>query len=106
MSQKRAGMNEYTFVNYLATFGFDADIARTTYQYLQERQNVSFPIDAHDQLDEDLGLDSTDINQSVRELLEATGREYRPGMLHSPLITVEDLVRYLQSCPRKGDVAA
>lgn len=106
LARSRSGLNEHTFVDYLANFGFDAEITRATYRYLQERQNVAFPIQSSDQLDEDLGLDSDDIRQTVRELLAATGREYRPGMLHKPLVTVEDLVRYLQSCPRKTDVAA
>lgn len=106
MNRKRAGLNEYTFVNFLAAYGFDADIARTTYQYLQEKQNVHFPIEASDQLDEDLGLDSSDIRQTVRDLLVACGRQYRPGMMHTPLVTVEDLVRYLQASPRNSEVAA
>ena len=106
MRRRRAGVNEYTFVNYLATYGFDADIARMTYQYLQEKQNVHFPIEPHDQLDEDLGLDSSDIRQTVRELLAACDRQYSPGMMHTPLVTVEDLVRYLQASPRNTEVAA
>jgi hypothetical protein len=106
MSYRRAGMNEYTFVNYLATFGFDADIARTTYQYLQERQNVSYPIKANDHLDEDLGLHSEDLEESVRELLGMTNRQHQPGILHTPLVTVEDLVRYVQACPRMREIAA
>jgi len=106
MNRRRAGVNEFTFVSYLATYGFDADIARMTYQYLQEKQNVHFPIEPQDQLDEDLGLDSADIRQTVRELLTATERQYRPGMMHTPLNTVEDLVRYLQACPRNTEVAA
>jgi len=106
LARSRSGINEHTFVDYLAGFGFNTEITRITYRYLQEQQNVAFPIEPSDQLDEDLGLDSDDIRQSVRELLAATSREYQPGMLHQPLVTVEDLVRYLQSCPRKTDVAA
>jgi hypothetical protein len=106
MNRQREGLTEDTFVNGLVTFGFDAAIARTTYKYLQQRQNVKFPIKATDQLDEDLGLDSADIEQSVRELLTLNERQHRPGMLHTPLVTVEDLVRFVQACPRKNNVFA
>ncbi len=106
MNEKRAGSNEYTFVNYLSAYGFDANIARLTYQYLQEKQNVSFPIEASDSLDEDLGLGSGDIAETVQDLLVLTERNSQPGMMHTPLITVEDLVRYLQASPRKAEIAA
>ena len=43
MNEERSGVNEDTFVSFLATYGFDANIARTTYRYLQEKQRVSFP---------------------------------------------------------------
>jgi len=70
------------------------------YRYLQERQRVNFPILPGDQLDEDLGLDSEDITQTVREMTANLGRQFNPGLLHKPLVTVEDLVRMLQASPR------
>ena len=97
----RSGKNEDTFTDYLAAYGFDPEIARTTYRYLQERQRVSFPIEPTDDLDRDLGLDGEDLDRTVRELLAETGREYLPGMLDSPLVTVVDVVRYIQACPRR-----
>jgi hypothetical protein len=106
MNEQRAGINEYTFVNHLAAYGFDANIARVTYQYLQEKQRVSFPIEATDLLDEDLGLGSGDVAESVQDLLALTERMSQPGMLHMPLVTVEDLVRFLQASPRRTEVAA
>jgi len=33
--------------------------------------------------------------------LAETGREYLPGLLDSPLVTVVDLVRYIQASPRR-----
>ena len=106
MLSRRSGLTENTFVEDLVPFGFDPDVARTTYRYLQDRQNISFPILALDALDEDLGLDSEDVTQTIRELLELTGREHLPGLLHSPLISVEDLVRYIQASPRKSQSTA
>ena len=106
LNQERSGTNEDTFVNFLTTYGFDAKIARTAYRYLQEKQNVSFPIEASDLLDEDLGLDSADIEESVADLLMLNHRVYQPGLAHSPLVTMEDLVRFIQASPRVSEIAA
>ena len=95
----RSGRTEDTFVDDLGGYGFDPEVARTAYRYLQERQNVAFPIEPTDDLDRDLGLDSEDLKQTVRDLLDETGREHLPGLLYSPLVTVGDLVRYLQASP-------
>jgi hypothetical protein len=102
----RSGRTEETFAEYLAAYGFDPEIARTTYRYLQAVQNVAFPIVPMDDLDRDLGLDSEAVNQSLRDLLHETGREYLPGLLTSPLVTVVDLVRTIQASPRREFVVA
>jgi hypothetical protein len=96
----RAGRTEETFADYLAAYGFDPGIARTTYRYLQEVQRVGFPIVPMDDLDRDLSLDDEAVNQTLRDLLEQTGREYLPGLLTSPLVTVVDLMRCIQASPR------
>lgn len=101
----RSGRTEETFAESLAVYGFDPEIARTTYRYLQERQKVTFPIEPMDDLDRDLGLDGEDLNRTVRDLLAETGREYLPGMLDSPLVTVVDVVRYIQASPRRIAIA-
>jgi hypothetical protein len=97
----RSGRTEETFVEYLAAYGFDSEIARTTYRYLQERQQVTFPILPSDDLDRDLGLHGEELDNTVRDLLDETGREYLPGLLTSPLVTVTDVVRYIQASPRR-----
>jgi hypothetical protein len=97
----RSGRTEDTFAEYLAAYGFDPEIARTTYRYLQERQQVVFPIEPMDDLDRDLGLDEDDVKTTVRELLAESGRDYLPGLLDSPLVTVVDVVRYIQASPRR-----
>ena len=101
LSREREGVTESTFATHLERYGFDPIIAAATYRYLQEVQLVKFPILPGDQLDEDLGLDSEDINQTVREMTNALGRQFNPGLLHKPLVTVEDLVRMLQASPRR-----
>ena len=101
LARDRSGKTEDTFTDYLATYGFDPDIARATYRYLKERQRVTFPIEPMDDLDRDLGLDGEDLDRTVRDLLAETGREYLPGMLDSPLVTVVDVVRYIQASPRR-----
>ena len=106
MNEERSDLTEDSFVSFLATYGFDAKLARSTYRYLQEKQRVSFPIKAEDALDEDLGLDSEDIKESVLDLLAINNRLHQPGLHHQPLITVEDLVRFLQASPRLTQLAA
>ena len=101
LAREREGVTESTFAAHLQNYGFDPVIAASTYRYLQEVQLVKFPIRPGDLLDEDLGLDSEDINQTVREMTNALGRQYNPGLLHKPLVTVEDLVRMLQASPRR-----
>ena len=105
LTRDRSGRTEDTFAEQLAPYGFDPEIARLTYRYLQERQKVPFPIEPNDDLDRDLGLDGEDLNRTVRDLLAETGREYLPGMLDSPLVTVVDVVRYIQASPRRTVVA-
>jgi hypothetical protein len=100
----RAGRTEDTFTEHLAAYGFDPEIARSTYRYLQQEQQVAFPILAKDDLDRDLGLDGNDLQQTVRDLLQHAGREYLPGLLNSPLVTVVDLVRYIQASPRRVEI--
>ncbi|HWB33683.1 MAG TPA: hypothetical protein VG714_10955 [Acidobacteriaceae bacterium] len=97
----RSGRTEESFADQLAAHGFDPEIARTAYRYLQMRRGVSFPIEPMDDLDRDLGLDGDEVKESVQDLLRELGREYLPGMLTTPLVTVVDLVRFLQSSPRK-----
>ena len=101
LNRDRSGRTEETFAEYLAAYGFDPDIARLTYRYLQERQGVAFPIEPADDLDRNLGLDEDDIERSLRDLLDQTGREYLPGLVSSPLVTVVDLVRCIQASPRR-----
>jgi hypothetical protein len=101
LTRDRSGRTEETFAEYLAAYGFDPEIARTTYRYLQEHQKVSFPIEPADDLDRDLGLVGEELEQAVRDLLAETGRQYLPGLLESPLVTVIDLVRHIQASPRR-----
>ncbi|SFS00031.1 hypothetical protein SAMN05421771_0442 [Granulicella pectinivorans] len=104
--RERAGHTEDSFVEHLTTFGFDPIIARSTYRYLQEKQNVHFPIFLTDHLDEDLGLGLGDLEQTKVALAFESGREFRPGVRHEPLITVEDLIRLIQASPRKREMVA
>jgi len=101
LAREREGISESTFAAHLQRYGFDPAIAAATYRYLQEVQLVKFPILPGDQLDEDLGLDPEDISQTVREMTNTLGRQFNPGLLHKPLVTVEDLVRMLQASPRR-----
>jgi hypothetical protein len=104
--RERAGHTEDTFVQHLSTFGFDPSIARSTYRYLQTQQNVHFPIFLTDHLDEDLGLGLEDLEQTKIALAVESRREFRPGLRHEPVVTVEDLIRFIQASPRKREKVA
>ena len=106
LARDRSGHNEETFAEDLAEYGYDPDIARATYRYLQGQQKVAIPIEPLDDLDSDLGLDSEDVRAAIRELLSETGRSYLPGLLDSPLVTVVDLVRTIQASPRRDAMVA
>lgn len=97
----RAGQNEDTFVEQLAAHGFDDEIARMTYRCLEERTRVEFPILPGDDLDQDLGLDSDDVRETLMEVTARVGREYLPGLVTVPIVTVAELVRAVQGSPRK-----
>jgi hypothetical protein len=105
LARDRSGRTEDTFAESLAAYGFDPEIARMTYLYLQQNQRIAFPILPIDDLERDLGLGSEDVDQTVRNLLNEAGREYLPGQLKSPLITVTDLVRFIQTSPRRDAIA-
>ena len=105
LARDRSGRTQQTFVEGLAPNGFDPEIAAATYRYLQQRQRVAFPILPTDDLDRDLGLDENEVKTTVRDLLSQMGREYLPGQLDSPLVTVVDMVRCIQASPRRVAVA-
>jgi len=100
LRRKRAGLTRESFTASLEQYGFDPVITSSTYRYLQDVQLVSFPILPSDKLDEDLGLDSDEIEQTLRDLTIALRREFTPGLRSAPLVTVEDLIRVLQASPR------
>jgi len=106
LSRQRRGVTEQTFVEHLAQYNFNPLITGTTYRYLQEVQQIKFPILPSDALDEDLGLDSDDVDQVIHELLRSLNREEVPGLRQEPILTVEGLVRHLQASPRKKYKAA
>ena len=106
LSQARSGITIDTFVDALFSVGYDPEICQTVYTYLQDKQNVHFPIEASDLLDEDLGLDLVDLDETVRDVLRLTRRRYQPGLRHTPLVTVEDLVRFVQASPKLMEKAA
>jgi hypothetical protein len=106
LRKKRAGVTQERFTAFLQQYGFDPVITSSTYRYLQEIQMVGFPILPSDALDRDLGLDADEIDQTLRDLSSALHREYSPGLMYTPLITVEDLVRLLQAFPRTSRSSA
>lgn len=101
MSVERRGEDVDSFVLYLASYGFDPEIARATYDYLVSEEDVTFPIRHSDRFDQDLRISDDEVHRAVEHLVVASGREERSGMRATSLATVEDLLRYVQACPMK-----
>ncbi|MFC6646042.1 hypothetical protein ACFQBQ_10705 [Granulicella cerasi] len=99
LTEQREGVTDQTFADYLEQFGIDPVISSASYRYLQDVQRVAFPILPTDALDEDLGLGYDDVEQTVRELTLALGRDWNPGLMQDQIVSVDDLVRLLQSSP-------
>ena len=97
---RRPGHTEDSFVHHGASVGLHPRIARITYRYLQRDRNVRFPILIGDSLREDLGLDRRAVIETTRALLRENGRYAGPDYMHSSLVTVGDLVGFIQSSPR------
>lgn len=106
IGEARSGKNQSTFMDSLTANGFDAKIARTTYHYLQEKQQAGLPLAADVLLDKDLGLDSVDIDGCIRDLMQLNGRLFGPETAPPALLTVEDLVRHIQTSPHLSKMAA
>lgn len=102
----RAGVDEHSFARLLGDDFFDTELARATFRYLRRECNICFPILPSDVLSRDLGLDSADLRSVVVGLLSETGREYLPGVIDTRLVTVEDLVAYVQASPKLLYMAA
>ena len=99
LTTSRQGEDVESFVAYLSSFGFDGDIARSTYNYLVHEESVSFPVHHSDRLNRDLRIPEAEMNLMIENLLRLNGRECPPGMRPMNFLTVEDVLRHIQSCP-------
>lgn len=99
MTAARHGEDVDTFVLHLTSYGFDPHIARETYEYLTTEEDVAFPVRHTDRLDQDLRVSDEETHRMIAHLLRKFHREAQPGMRHMPLITVEDVLRFVQACP-------
>lgn|GEM_PF-846972 len=99
LATSRQGEDVETFVAYLSSFGFDADIARSTYNYIVHEESVSFPVHHSDRLNRDLRIPEAEVNLMIENLLRLNGRECPPGLRPVTFLTVEDVLRHIQSCP-------
>lgn len=99
MLSERKGEDIDSFVLHLASYGFDPVLAREIYTYLTTEEDVAFPIRHTDRFDEDLRVSEEEVHRLITHLLRCSRREALPGMRHMPLVTVEDALRFVQSCP-------
>ena len=101
IARSRSGCTEDTFSDEMAAYGYDPEIARMTYQALQEQPGIDFPLQPTDDLECDLGLDPDEVDRVVWQLLETASREHAPGLQPAPIMTVAHLVRHIQTAPTR-----
>jgi hypothetical protein len=99
LASHRAGRDEASFVNELLPLGYELRLCRSAYLYLKQEQQISFPILPEDRLDQDLGLYDTDVTDMVNHLLAVNGRTRDAHSPHASLITVQDVLKYVQASP-------
>jgi len=95
----RRGEDVESFVLYLASFGFDAGISRSTYEYLVSEEAVVFPVHHTDRLDRDLHISDDEVSRMVDNLLRINDRVAVPGIRPVFFVTVEDVLRHIQASP-------
>ncbi|ADV84044.1 hypothetical protein [Terriglobus saanensis] len=100
LTNSRQGEDVDSFVSYLSSFGFDAGIARSTYEYLMHEESVAFPVHHSDRLNRDLRISEAEVDLMVENLLRVNGRACPPGTRPVTFLTVEDVLRHLQSCTK------
>lgn len=101
LEHRRSGRTEDTFADEMAGYGYDPEIARLAYRMLREQLPLSFPIEPSDDLERDLKLNPDELRRIEWKLLEAAGREHAPGLQFEPITTVANLVRHVQTSPRR-----
>jgi hypothetical protein len=102
ISQSRAGYDVECFVREMSAAGYEAEMARFVYHYIQDVYRIDYPILPGDDL-YTLGATDDAVHRTMPALIQATGRETRMGHVTKPLSTVEDLVAYIESLPHTAD---
>jgi hypothetical protein len=101
LTQGRAGYDIECFVRDMTASGYDANVARSVYLYIQRAHRIDFPILPADDLYMAFGITDDGVQRAMPTLMQATGRDDEISTrLRKPLNTVKDLVAYVESRPR------
>jgi hypothetical protein len=99
-ARSRSGYGTDDFIRDMRIRGISEDVSRAGYEVIQNEQKVRFPIMPEDALDEQLGITDIDLMDTLVSILTRTGREKKAGLMHLPLVTVEDLLKLVQVSPK------
>jgi hypothetical protein len=103
LSRARGGEQ---FDDYVASFGpgeHPVDVQRAVFEFLRGRLWIKFPIRASDSIEREFGIVGEDLDDAVRSIAEACGREAVPS--ERRLLTLLDLVSLVENFPPRGSGA-
>jgi hypothetical protein len=99
LTKTRAGHDMDCFAQEMAAAGHNEDVARAVYRYIQEAHDIDFPILPGDDLSTTLGITDDDVYRAIPALLTGAGRAPQIGRLKQQIITVADLVDFVERAP-------
>jgi hypothetical protein len=103
LTETRAGHDMECFVREMTAAGHDESVSRAVYCYIEEMHGIDFPILPGDDLCTTLGITDDDVYRAVPALLTDAGRAPQLGRLKQPIITVADLVDFVERAPLPAD---
>lgn len=106
LSQTRSGDDMASFIHTMQSRGYDPEIARLAYVFLEERLAIDYPVLPEDELDRDLGISETEIFDMLAFMLFTSGRTDSPRSTPNTLTTVADIVQRVQTSPVSRNLAA
>jgi hypothetical protein len=93
--ESRRGYNIDCFAAEMDEAGYDPEVARVVYLYIQEMHGVDFPIFPGDDIAQMFGMTDEDVRRALPPILDVCGRRTELGRMMRPLETVEQVVEFV-----------
>lgn len=106
LAHTRSGDDMASYLQTMQSRGFDPEIARLAYAFLQDRLAIDYPVLPEDELDRDLGISESEIGDMLAFMLFTSGRVDSPHSTPNTLTTVADMVQRVQTSPLQRHAAA